>query len=97
MGKEKKMTAQPKNSLSAEEKARYGTLNKENIDFLMERYNRVNRLVIADMVRRSAYHYPDKTALIFGDKSMTYAELEAASNRVANGLANLVCRPVAAR
>ncbi len=83
------MNAQPKTTLSAEDKARYGTLNKENIDFLMDRYNRVNRLVIADMIRRSAYHYPDKTALIFGDKSLTYAELEAASNRVANGLVDL--------
>jgi fatty-acyl-CoA synthase len=55
----------------------------------MNRYNKVNRWVIADMIRRSAYHYPDKTALIFGNKSFTYAELEAESNRVANALRDL--------
>jgi hypothetical protein len=62
--------------LSEEEKARYNTLNKENVEFLMDRYNRVNRWVIADMIRRSRYHYPDKKALIFQDKSLTYTELE---------------------
>jgi len=62
--------------LSDAEKARYNTLNPENLTFLMNRYNRVNRWVIADMIRRSAYHYPDKNALIFGDTSLTYAELE---------------------
>ncbi len=76
-------------SLSAEDKERYRVLNKENIDFLMERYNKVNRWVIADMIRRTAYHYPEKTAIIFGDKSLTYAQLEAESNRVANALADL--------
>jgi len=76
-------------SLSAEDKSRYGTLNKENLDFLMNRYNRVNRWVIADMIRRSCYHYPDKTAVVFGQKSMTYRELEDASNRVASGLLDL--------
>ena len=75
--------------LADTEKARYNTLNPENLDFLMKRYNRVNRWVIADMIRRSAYHYPDKKALIFGDTSLTYAELEAASNRVANALNGL--------
>jgi fatty-acyl-CoA synthase len=72
--------------LSAEDKSRYSVLNKENLDFLMNRYNRVNRWVIADMIRRSSYHYPDKTALIFDGKSMTYRELETESNRVANAL-----------
>ena len=76
-------------SLSAEDKSRYSALNKENLDFLMNRYNRVNRWVIADMIRRSAYHYPDKTAVIFGNKSLTYAQLDAESNRVANALRDL--------
>jgi len=39
-------------SLSAEDKSRYSILNKENLDYLMNRYNRVNRWVIADMIRR---------------------------------------------
>jgi fatty-acyl-CoA synthase len=75
--------------MQAEEKSRYSTLNRENIDFLMERYNRVNRLVIADMVRRSSYHFPDKTALIFNETSLTYEQLEAAANQVANALTAL--------
>jgi len=76
-------------SMTDEEKARFNTLNKENLAFLMDRYNRVNRWVIADMIRRTAYHYPDKTALVFGDHRLTYAELEAAANRTANALAGL--------
>jgi fatty-acyl-CoA synthase len=76
-------------SLSAEDKARYSILNKENLDFLMNRYNKVNRWVIADMIRRSAYHSPDKTAVVFGEKRLTYHELEAASNRVANAFLSL--------
>lgn len=83
------MSDQSINTLTAEEKSRYNTLDKENIDFLMNRYNRVNRLVIADMIRRSSYHFPEKTALIFGDKSLTYAQLDAESNRVANALTDL--------
>ena len=76
-------------SMTEEQKARFNVLNKENLEFLMDRYNRVNRFVIADMVRRTAYHSPDKTAIIFGDKSLTYAELDAASNQTANALAGL--------
>ncbi|HUH65336.1 MAG TPA: acyl-CoA synthetase [Syntrophales bacterium] len=75
--------------LTEAEKARYKTLNKENVEFLMDRYNKVNRWVIADMIRRSMYHYPDKKALIFQGKSLTYAELEAECNRTANALKSL--------
>ncbi|MDL2321007.1 acyl-CoA synthetase [Desulfosarcina sp. OttesenSCG-928-B08] len=76
-------------SLSETDRSRFDTLNAENIDFLRNRYNRVNRWVIADMIRRTAHHHPDKTALVFGDRSMTYTELEAESNRVANALSAL--------
>lgn len=76
-------------SMTEEEKARFNILNKENLEFLMDRYNRVNRFVIADMVRRTAYHSPDKTAIIFGDTSLTYAELDTAANQTANALAGL--------
>ena len=75
--------------LSQEDQLRYNTINQENIDFLMNRYNRVNRWVIADMIRRSRYHFPDKTALIFGDIALTYTELEDQCNQVANALASL--------
>lgn len=75
--------------LKEEEKKRYEVVNKENIEFLLNRYNKVNRWVIADMIRRSAYHYPDKPALIFADKTLTYVQLEEECNRVANALLDL--------
>ena len=75
--------------LTEAEKSRYMTINKENLEFLMNRYNKVNRWVIADMIRRSAYHYPDKPALVYGDKTLTYAELERECNRTANALTAL--------
>ena len=75
--------------LTEDERRRYEVINRENIDFLMERNNRVNRWVIADMIRRSRYHFPDKTALIFGDISLTYTELEDQCNQVAGALASL--------
>ena len=75
--------------LTEEEKSRYKVINKENLEFLMNRYNKVNRWVIADMIRRSAYHYPNKPALVYGDKTLTYAELERECNRTANALTAL--------
>ena len=75
--------------LTEEEKKRFFTLNKENLEFLMNRYNKVNRWVIADMVRRTSYRYPDKKAVIFSDKRLTYNELERESNKVANALIDL--------
>lgn len=78
--------------LTPEAMAHYTAINQENIEFLMNRYNRVNRWVIADMIRRNRYHYPDKKALIFGDIHLTYAELEDEANRVANALSSLGVR-----
>ncbi|RLB01605.1 MAG: acyl-CoA synthetase [Deltaproteobacteria bacterium] len=75
--------------LTEEEKQRFSVINKENIEFLMNRYNKTNRWVIADMIRRSAYRYPGKKAVIFGDKSLTYSEMENECNRVANALIDL--------
>jgi len=75
--------------LKEAEKDRYHVVNKDSIDFLMDRYNKVNRWVIADMIRRAAYHYPDKPALIFAGKSLTYSQLDAECNRVANALGDL--------
>ncbi|HMK35754.1 MAG TPA: acyl-CoA synthetase [Desulfomonilaceae bacterium] len=75
--------------LTDEEKTRYHVLNKENIEFLMTRYNRTNRWVIADMIRRARYHFPEKKAIIFGDKSLNYTEMEDECNRVANALIDL--------
>jgi len=75
--------------LTEEEKKRYNVINKENLEFLMNRYNKVNRWVIADMIRRSAYHYPDKPAVIFQGKTLTYSQLENECNKVANALLDL--------
>ncbi len=72
--------------LSVEDKQRFNIINKENIEFLMNRYNGTNRWVIADMLRRARYHHPDKDAVIFGDKALTYTQLEEECNRVANAL-----------
>ncbi len=77
------------NPLNEAEKGRYSELNPENIEFLLNRYNRVNRWVIADMIRRSAYHYPDKAALIFNNQKLTYGQLESECNRTANALIDL--------
>ncbi len=78
--------------LSESQKEKYNVINKENLEFLMRRYNKVNRWVIGDMIKRSAYHYPDKKAIIFKDKTLTYTELEAECNRVANALLSVGVR-----
>ncbi|MTI82439.1 MAG: AMP-binding protein [Firmicutes bacterium] len=72
--------------LNEKEKENFDALNKENLDFIRRRYNKVNRWVIADMVRRSAYRYPNKPALIFNDKTLTFSQLEAEANRFSNSL-----------
>ncbi|MCE5275910.1 MAG: acyl-CoA synthetase [Syntrophaceae bacterium] len=79
----------PFSSLKPEENQFYSALNKESIEFLRNRYNQTNRWVIADMIRRSRYHYPDKKALIFQDKELSYSRLEDECNRVANALIGL--------
>lgn len=42
---------------------------------------------LGDLLRRSAARFPDKTALVFRDRRDTFAELDRAVNRAANGLA----------
>lgn len=59
---------------------------EESLKELRRRYNKVNRWVVADMVRRSAYRFPNKPALIFNDQTLTYKELERNLNRVGNAL-----------
>ncbi len=75
--------------LSEQDRARYNVINKENIEFIMARNNAINRWVIADMLRRTAYHFPEKTALVFNDVSRTYPQLEDECNQVAHALADL--------
>ncbi|MHB8156640.1 MAG: acyl-CoA synthetase [Desulfocucumaceae bacterium] len=73
-------------SLTENEKGFYDELNSESISFLRKRYNKTTRWVIADMTRRSAYRYPDKTAIIYKDISLTYSQLDSECNRFANAL-----------
>ena len=89
LAKETRHAGDFKRPLTDEEKAKYQVLNKENLEFLMNRYNSTNRWVIADMIRRARYHFPDKKAMIYGDKSLTYAQMEDECNRVANALTAL--------
>ncbi|MBE7187394.1 fatty acyl-CoA synthetase [Jatrophihabitans endophyticus] len=44
---------------------------------------------VDDIVRRSANRTPDRTALVFGDRAYTYAELDAATSRAAAHLLSL--------
>ncbi|MFH1137499.1 MAG: acyl-CoA synthetase [Pseudomonadota bacterium] len=74
---------------SDSDKENFTAINKDSIEFLMTRYNKVNRWVIADMIRRARYHFPDKTALLFGNNKRTYTELEDECNQTANALADL--------
>jgi fatty-acyl-CoA synthase len=75
--------------LSERERALYSKIDEETTRFLRTRYNRVTRWVIADLLRRSASRTPDKPALVFRDKVLTYHELEAETNRVAHALLDL--------
>lgn len=75
--------------LTEMEKQHYETVTNESVQFLRSRYNRISRWVIADLIKRSAYRYPDKTALVYRDLSYTYTELEAECNRFANALLDL--------
>ncbi len=49
--------------------------------------------VIGDLSRLNARRYADKPALIMDGERLTYAELEAVSNRLAHGLIGLGVKP----
>lgn len=46
-------------------------------------------MLTGDMLRRSAARFPDKPAIIWGEKRLSYAELNGAANRLAHALAGL--------
>jgi len=50
---------------------------------------RINRIAIGDSLRRSAARRPDKTALIEGERRLSYRALDAEVNRFANYLLGL--------
>lgn len=39
-----------------------------------------------DLIHRGAGYYPDRTALVFGDQSLTFGETQSLSNRLAHAL-----------
>ncbi len=43
-------------------------------------------LNLSTILQESARRYPSKTAIVFGDQTMTYAQLNAVANQVANAL-----------
>ncbi len=67
----------------------FNEINKENIEALLNRYNKINRWVIGDIFKRSGYRYPDKIALSYKGQNFTYNQLDAEINKVANALLNL--------
>jgi len=44
---------------------------------------------LSDLLKRKAEKYPDKTAIVYFDKPMTYRELDVASDRFATALSDL--------
>ncbi len=46
----------------------------------------LNNETLPDLLEATAARVPDKTALIFADRSLSYAELNAAADRVASSL-----------
>jgi long-chain acyl-CoA synthetase len=48
---------------------------------------------IAQSLERSAYHHPERTALVFRDRRWTYRELDGEASRLAAGLAGLGIQP----
>lgn len=48
---------------------------------------RSRRMVLGEMLARNARQYPDKTALVFEGKALTFAELNSRVNRLAAALA----------
>ncbi|WP_461833967.1 AMP-binding protein, partial [Desulfothermus sp.] len=75
--------------ISGDIREKFYSITEENVNFLLNHYNKVNRWVIADLLKRSAYHYPDKIALRFKDIALTYSELDKKANQVANALKDL--------
>ncbi|WP_027417822.1 long-chain-fatty-acid--CoA ligase [Aneurinibacillus terranovensis] len=42
--------------------------------------------LLQDFLKRAVYHYPDKTAIVDGDRRFTYKEIEKRVNRLSNAL-----------
>lgn len=53
---------------------------------MLDEISIVNRIAIGDIIRRAAKRYQDEIALVEGEKSISYDELDQACNRFANYL-----------
>ncbi|WP_156960429.1 acyl-CoA synthetase [Amycolatopsis taiwanensis] len=49
--------------------------------------SRARQHAVGDLLRRTALRYPDKLAIVAGERRVTFAEFDAAVNRCANNLA----------
>ena len=56
-------------------------------------YNLIHRWNVGDALRRVARRHPQKRALVFGERSYTYAELDELVNKVANAMLALGATP----
>ena len=43
-------------------------------------------MLVTELIRRGALYHGDRTALLFGDETMTFREVERLSNRIAHAL-----------
>ncbi len=48
--------------------------------------SRIGRVVLGDLLQRAARRFPARTALVGGEQKLSFAELDAASNRMARAL-----------
>ena len=49
-------------------------------------FNLATRLSVGDMLTRSAFQFPDRTAIVQGDEEITYARLDASAEAFGQGL-----------
>jgi fatty-acyl-CoA synthase len=54
---------------------------------------RAGRNTLSDAIRRAAARFRDRPALVFGDRTWTFREIDAAATRVAHRLTDLGLRP----
>src|SRR5262245_57191828 len=54
-----------------------------------DKRTRSNRMLTGDMLRRSAYRFPAKPAILWNGLSLSYGKLDAQSNQVAHALFGL--------
>src|SRR3990172_10402479 len=66
---------------------RHPMQTKEDIEAVLSR-----RLLLGELIARNARRYPDKEAVIFGDRRLTYRQFDERINRLAHALMGLGVR-----